>query len=66
VIEDTLISNILDRIWEMTKKPLEYPRNNTKLNPFNICSNSEHGEHNGNGQLTKDMNGQHGDGQMQK
>jgi len=34
MIEYMLISNILDRICEMTKKTLEYPRNDTKLDPF--------------------------------
>ncbi len=31
MIEYTLISSILERICEMTKKPLEYPRDNTRL-----------------------------------
>jgi hypothetical protein len=30
----TLISNILNRICEMTTKPLEYPRDPTLLNPL--------------------------------
>ncbi len=30
----TLISIILDRICEMTTKPLEYPRDPTLLNPL--------------------------------
>jgi hypothetical protein len=30
----TLISSILERICEMTKQPLEYPRDNTKLDPL--------------------------------
>jgi len=34
MIEYTLISNILDKIYEMTKKPLEYPRNDIRLDPF--------------------------------
>ncbi len=34
MIEYTLISIILDRICEMTKKLLEYPKDDTKLNPF--------------------------------
>jgi len=34
MIEYVLISNILNRICEMTKKPLEYPRNDTKLDPL--------------------------------
>jgi lipopolysaccharide biosynthesis regulator YciM len=34
MIEYTLMSSILDRICEMTKKLLEYPRDDTKLNPF--------------------------------
>jgi len=32
--EYTLISNILDRIYEITKKPLGYLRNDTKVDPF--------------------------------
>jgi hypothetical protein len=31
MIEYTLISNILNKICEMTIKPLEYPRNETQL-----------------------------------
>ncbi len=34
MIEYKLISNILNRICEMTKKPLEYPKNDTNLDPF--------------------------------
>jgi hypothetical protein len=34
VIEYTLISSLLDRICEMTKKPLEYLRDDTWLVPF--------------------------------
>jgi hypothetical protein len=34
MIKYTLISSILERICEMTKKMLEYPRNNTKLDPL--------------------------------
>jgi hypothetical protein len=35
MIEYMLISNILDRICEITKKnPLEYPRDDTILNPL--------------------------------
>jgi hypothetical protein len=34
MIEYTLISSILKRICEMTKKSLEYPRDNTKLDPL--------------------------------
>jgi hypothetical protein len=34
MIEYTLISNILDKICEMTKKLLEYPRDDTRLNPL--------------------------------
>jgi hypothetical protein len=34
MIEYTLISSILDRICEMTTKPLEYPRYPTLLNPL--------------------------------
>jgi hypothetical protein len=34
MIEYTLISSILDKICEMTKKKLEYPRNDTILDPL--------------------------------
>jgi len=34
MIEYMLISNILNRFCEMTKKPLEYPKDDTKLNPL--------------------------------
>jgi hypothetical protein len=34
MIEYMLISSILKRICKMTKKPLEYPRDNTRLNPL--------------------------------
>jgi hypothetical protein len=34
MIEYTLISTILNRIYEMTKKPLEYLKDDTKLDPF--------------------------------
>jgi hypothetical protein len=34
MIEYTLISSILDRICEMIKIPLEYPRDPTLLNPL--------------------------------
>jgi hypothetical protein len=34
MIEYTLMSNILDKIYEMIKKPLEYPSDDTKLNPL--------------------------------
>jgi hypothetical protein len=34
MIEYMLISNILERICKMTKKSLEYPRDNTKLDPL--------------------------------
>jgi hypothetical protein len=34
MIEYTLLSNILDKICEMTKKPLKYPRDDTKLDPL--------------------------------
>jgi hypothetical protein len=33
IIEYTLISSILDKICEMTTKPLEYPKDPTLLNP---------------------------------
>jgi hypothetical protein len=33
-IEYTSISSILDRICEMTKNPLEYLRDDTKINPL--------------------------------
>jgi hypothetical protein len=34
MIEYMLISNILDRIIEMKKNPLEFPKDDTKLNPL--------------------------------
>jgi hypothetical protein len=34
MIEYTLISSILNRICEMTKNSLEYPRDDTKINPL--------------------------------
>jgi hypothetical protein len=34
MIECTLILSILDKICEMTKIPLEYPKDDTKLNPL--------------------------------
>jgi hypothetical protein len=34
MIEYLLISSILNRICEMTTKPLEYPRDPTLLDPF--------------------------------
>jgi len=34
MIEYTLISSILNKICEMTTKPLEYPKNLTRLNPL--------------------------------
>jgi hypothetical protein len=34
MIKYTSILNILNIIYEMTKKSLEYPRDDTKLNPF--------------------------------
>jgi hypothetical protein len=34
MIEYTLISNILKRICKMTKNPLEYPKDNTRLDPL--------------------------------
>jgi hypothetical protein len=34
MVEYTLISSILDRICEMIKTPLEYPRDPTLLEPF--------------------------------
>jgi len=33
MIEYTLISSTLNRIYEMTKRPLEYPRNDSKTRP---------------------------------
>jgi hypothetical protein len=33
MIKYTSISSILERVCKMTKKPLEYPRDNTKLDP---------------------------------
>jgi hypothetical protein len=49
MIEYTLISNILNKIYEMTKKLLEYPRDDIRLNPLMLCFKLEHGEHNGKG-----------------
>ncbi len=34
MIEYTLMSSILDRVHEMTKKSLEYPKDHTRLNPL--------------------------------
>jgi hypothetical protein len=34
MIEYTLISSILDKICEMTKKTLKYPRDDTRLDPL--------------------------------
>jgi hypothetical protein len=34
MIECTLLSSILDKICKMTKKPLEYPKDDTRLNPL--------------------------------
>jgi hypothetical protein len=34
MIEYTLMSNILDKISEMTKKLLEYPKDDIRLNPL--------------------------------
>ncbi len=34
MIEYMLISSILERICQMTKCPLEYPRDNIRLDPF--------------------------------
>ncbi len=34
MIEYMLISSILDRICEMTKKLLEYPKDDTRLDPL--------------------------------
>jgi hypothetical protein len=33
MIEYTLVSSILDKICEMIKNPLEYPKNDTQLVP---------------------------------
>jgi hypothetical protein len=33
MIEYTLMSSILDKFYEMTKKSLEYSRDDTRLNP---------------------------------
>jgi hypothetical protein len=38
MIEYMLISIILNRIYEMTKKPLEYLRDNTKLDPLRVSN----------------------------
>jgi hypothetical protein len=34
MVEYMLVSNILERICDMTKEPLEYSRDNTRLDPF--------------------------------
>jgi hypothetical protein len=34
IIEYMLFSSIIERFCKMTKKPLEYPRDNTRLNPL--------------------------------
>jgi hypothetical protein len=34
MIKYTIISNILEKIYEMTKKTLEHPRDNTRLDPL--------------------------------
>jgi hypothetical protein len=34
MIKYTLISSILEKNCEMTKKPLEHPKDNTRLNPL--------------------------------
>ncbi len=44
MIEYTLISSILNKICEIPKKTLEYPRDDTRLDPFDIFSKLEHGE----------------------
>ncbi len=44
MVEYTLISSILNKICEMTKKKLEYPRNDTILDPLQHFSKSKHGE----------------------
>jgi len=38
MIEYMLISIILNRIYEMTKKPLEYLKDNTKLDPLRVSN----------------------------
>ncbi len=40
----------------MTTKPWKYPRNDTQLIPLQHLLKLEHGEQNGKGQLTKQMN----------
>jgi hypothetical protein len=37
MIEYIFISNILDKICELTKKPSKYSRDPTELNPSSIC-----------------------------
>jgi hypothetical protein len=44
MIEYTLISSILDKVCEMTKKTLKYLRDDIRLDPYGIFSKSEHGE----------------------
>jgi hypothetical protein len=41
MIEYMLISNILYIICEMTKKPLEHPKDDTKLDPLSIFAQNQ-------------------------
>jgi hypothetical protein len=46
MIEYTLFSSILYKICELTKNSWNIQKMDTKLNLFDICSKSKHGEHN--------------------
>jgi hypothetical protein len=41
MIEYTLVSSILDRICEMIKKLLEYPKDDTQLIPFGAFARNQ-------------------------
>ncbi len=58
MIEYTLISSVLNRICEMTTKPVYVKEMAFGYSPFSICWKLEHGEQNGKEQLKKLMNGQ--------
>jgi hypothetical protein len=48
----------------MTTKPWECQKDDTQLLPLQYLLELKHGGKNGKKQLTKQMNGWHGDGQM--
>jgi hypothetical protein len=64
MIEYKLILSILDRICEMIKIPLEYPRDDTKLNPLRHLFEIKTWGTKWKMVITKQMNGRHGDGLM--